>query len=268
MARIRTIKPDFWRDDALSTVSAEAALLAIGLLNHSDDEGYFQANPKLIEADVFPLRDLSSSTPVLLQELVDIGYIRLFFGSDGKSYGHVIGFTKHQVISKPTGSKIKSLDEFQEGSSSSHGALPLGKERNGRGKEQGIETTSLVDGKPTTPPDNPNKIPVCPHQKIIELYAKHLPTMPYPRVWDGARATNLTARWRWALTAKKQDGSKYATDEASGLEFFDRFFAYVAKSDFLTGRSGAWTACDLGWLVKSENFSKVLSGNYENKVAA
>lgn len=154
MARIRTIKPDFWRDDSLSTVSAEAALLAIGLLNHSDDEGFFQANPKLIEADVFPLRELSSSTPVLLQELVDIGYIRLFIGSDGKSYGHVISFSKHQVISKPTGSKIKGLYEFQEDSSSSNGALPVGKERKGR-EEEGTRSTPpasvATEPKKTTP---------------------------------------------------------------------------------------------------------------------
>ena len=50
--------------------------------------------------------------------------------------------------------------------------------------------------------------------------------------------------------------------------FFDRFFAYVAKSDFLTGRDGKWQGCDLGWLVKAENFAKVISGNYENKEAA
>ena len=38
MARIRTIKPEFWRDEDLSGLPAETALLAIGLLNHADDE--------------------------------------------------------------------------------------------------------------------------------------------------------------------------------------------------------------------------------------
>ena len=52
MARIRTVKPDFWKDEELSAASPEAALLAIGLLNHSDDEGFFKANPKLIEAEI------------------------------------------------------------------------------------------------------------------------------------------------------------------------------------------------------------------------
>lgn len=66
------------------------------------------------------------------------------------------------------------------------------------------------------------------------------------------------------LSNKRDDGTPYATDKESGLEFFDRFFAYVAKSDFLTGRAGKWQA-DLPWLVKAENFNKVISGNYENR---
>lgn len=130
-------------------------------------------------------------------------------------------------------------------------------------KELTTNTTDvvLVASKPATLPD-------CPHQKIIDLYAKHLPTLPFPRVWEGARQKQLAARWRWALTAKKQDGARYASDEESALDFFDRYFAYVSQSDFLTGRSGKWSGCDLGWLTKPENFAKVISGNYENKEAA
>ena len=135
MARIRTVKPDFWRDDALSEISAEAALLAIGLLNHSDDEGYFKANPKLIEADVFPLRKLSRSIPVLLRELSDIGYLSLFLGTDNREYGSISNFSKHQSINKPTASKIKELYTIPKDSRSDTVALPLGKERKGKEKE-------------------------------------------------------------------------------------------------------------------------------------
>lgn len=113
-----------------------------------------------------------------------------------------------------------------------------------------------------------NSAPNCPHKKIIELYGKHLPTMPYPKIWEGQRQQNLAARWRWVMTAKKPDGAAYATDTESALSFFDRFFGYVSRSDFLTGRDGKWQGCDLGWLVKAENFAKVISGNYENKEAA
>lgn len=136
MARIRTIKPEFWRDELLAGVTAEAALLAIGLLNHCDDEGYFNANPKLVESDVFPLRTLGKSTTELLRELSGIGYIEVFSGSDNKTYGKVANFEKHQVINKKTPSKIKGLCELRQDYHTTTVVLPTGKERKGREVEQ------------------------------------------------------------------------------------------------------------------------------------
>lgn len=133
MARIRTIKPEFWRNEQLAGVSAEACLLAVGLLNHCDDEGYFNANPKLVEADVFPLRELSCNTTVLIQELVSIGYINVFSGSDGKTYGHIVSFERHQVINKKKPSIIKDLCELPYEYGTDTVVVPVGKERNGKG---------------------------------------------------------------------------------------------------------------------------------------
>jgi hypothetical protein len=153
MSRIRTIKPDFWRDDALSAVSAEAALLAIGLLNHSDDEGYFNANPKLIEADVFPLRELASSITVLLRELSKIGYLTMFLGSDGKKYGLVCNFAKHQVINKPRASKIKALCTLPDNSGSDTVHLPVGMEGNGNGNGKEVEVKKASRATALCPQD-------------------------------------------------------------------------------------------------------------------
>lgn len=148
MARIRTIKPDFWRDESLALVSSEACLLAIGLLNHCDDEGYFNANPKLVESDIFPLRELSKKTTVLLQELCAIGYIEVFQGDDGKTYAHIKNFEKHQVINKKTPSKIKHLCNLQHNYHTTTEPLPTGKEGNGKEMEVEKKTTSVV-----CPPD-------------------------------------------------------------------------------------------------------------------
>lgn len=135
MARIRTIKPEFWRDEELSSVSCEAALLAIGLLNVADDSGYFNANPKLIAAEVFPLRELCSSTTALMDELLMIGYIKVFSGSDGKRYGCICNFEKHQVINKKTSSKISKLCEIEIDYLATTVVLPSGKERKGKEEE-------------------------------------------------------------------------------------------------------------------------------------
>lgn len=115
---------------------------------------------------------------------------------------------------------------------------------------------------------SPAKLPTCPHLAIIDLFAKRLPELPQPKaeLWDGARAKNLAARWKWVLTEKRRStGTPHAGNKDEALAWFDRFFGYVAQSDFLTGRDGKWQNCDLAWLTKADNFAKVLQGNYENK---
>lgn len=111
------------------------------------------------------------------------------------------------------------------------------------------------------------KLPPCPQSELLALFAKHCHELPQPRleVWKiGKNGKAMAARWNFVLTAKKQNGERYATNESEALDWFDRYFGYVAKSDFLMGRDKSWSA-DLGWLVKAENFEKVISGNYENK---
>lgn len=137
MARIRTIKPEFWQDDDLAEISEPALIVAAGLLNHSDDEGFFKANPMLIKSQIFPLREPSVNVHDILIELSNIDYIRLFLGSDDKPYGEVVSFMRHQKINRPSPSKIKGLEVITDDSLNPHGVLTAGKER--KGKEQGKE---------------------------------------------------------------------------------------------------------------------------------
>lgn len=130
--RIRTIKPAFWKNEELASVSSDACLLAIGLLNYADDEGYFNANPALIKADIFPIRELSATIPELLSELSKHKYIELFTGSDNKNYGKVTKFVEHQYINRPTPSKIKELFLIPNNSLIPHGDVTAGRERKGK----------------------------------------------------------------------------------------------------------------------------------------
>lgn len=110
MGRIRTIKPSFFEHQELSLLPAEVHILAAGLLCYADDDGYFLAHPKLVQAAVFPIRELSGEIPEMLGRLQEIGYIRLGKNPSGKLYGQVINFSSHQKVSHPTPSKIKEMD--------------------------------------------------------------------------------------------------------------------------------------------------------------
>jgi hypothetical protein len=109
MPRIRTIKPSFFFHEELSLLPPETHLLAAGLLCYADDEGYFHAHPKLVQAAVFPIRELSGEIPEMLRSLQEIGYIDTGKTPDGKVYGRVVKFDDHQKVSHPTGSVIKKL---------------------------------------------------------------------------------------------------------------------------------------------------------------
>lgn len=157
MARIRTLKPDFWQDEDLAEVSESALILAAGLLNHADDEGYFRAATGLVKAAVFPLREPSLSIQGGLTELSNIGYLELFEGADGKKYGFIPGFIRHQKVSRPTPSKIKHLRANQgvlsESSVSPRRSLTpgTGKGRERKGKEGGVGETKKAREKKSEP---------------------------------------------------------------------------------------------------------------------
>lgn len=54
MARIRTIKPEFWEDEKMAKLPIPCRLFYIGLWNFSDDNGVFRANPALLKSKIFP----------------------------------------------------------------------------------------------------------------------------------------------------------------------------------------------------------------------
>src|SRR5262249_39377952 len=123
MARIRTIKPDFWKHEALSELPEATHMLAAALLNYADDEGYFNANPKLIKAELLPLREPSVSIHDSLTHLAKIGYVRLGSAPDGRRYGRVVTFNEHQRVNRPIPSKIKDVGIVWEDASTTHTQL-------------------------------------------------------------------------------------------------------------------------------------------------
>lgn len=107
---------------------------------------------------------------------------------------------------------------------------------------------------------------------LVALFAMKVRELPKPRyeMWkDSAGAEAMRQRWKWLLSkeAVREDATRYATTAAEAVDWFGRFFDTVAASDFLTGRVGK-AKFDLAWLMKRENFMKVVQGNYANDRSA
>lgn len=101
--------------------------------------------------------------------------------------------------------------------------------------------------------------PPCPHQQIIDLYHELLPANPRIRDWTPARAAHLRARW--SEDRKRQS-----------LDWWRRFFERINTAcPFLVGRktgsNGRPFLPGLEWIVKAENFTKILEGRYVEEAA-
>lgn len=100
MARIRTIKPEFWTNERVMECSTNARLLFIGMWNFADDLGRLALTPKTIKAQIFPSDDISlNSIRGMVGELSKNGLL-LIYEVDGKEYLQIVGW-QHQRIDKP-----------------------------------------------------------------------------------------------------------------------------------------------------------------------
>lgn len=99
MPRIRTIKPEFWTDEAVSECSVSARLLFIGTWNFADDDGNLDKSFIQLKAKIFPIDSIDVRP--LLEELLSKKLI-VEYSVKGKNYLHIKGFKQHQLINRPS----------------------------------------------------------------------------------------------------------------------------------------------------------------------
>lgn len=161
MARIRTIKPEFWEDEKLAKLPVHARLLFIGTWNFADDNGVLLANPVLMKSHIFPYEDIGISTiSEWIDMLVENGMlIRTTY--NGKDYLVIRKFLIHQKINRksiriniPLPVVLQVIDEYNK----THGVLTepslqereqgIGKRNDGTGMEEEMKEESAPVGRP------------------------------------------------------------------------------------------------------------------------
>lgn len=104
LARIRTIKPEFWHNVKVGQVTRDARLFFIGLWNFADDWGRIGGVPRVLRGLLFPFDDDIQIEPIL-DELEKVGLIQRYLVG-GKPFTQVVSFSKHQKIDKRSKSWI------------------------------------------------------------------------------------------------------------------------------------------------------------------
>lgn len=99
MAKIRSIKPEFWADEKLASIPIQARLLFIGTWSYADDNGVLRGNPAYIKSLIFPYDDNLRVGEVKrwIDALVEARML-IPFMFKGESYYMIRTFRSHQRI--------------------------------------------------------------------------------------------------------------------------------------------------------------------------
>jgi hypothetical protein len=123
MARIRTVKPEFWTDGRMVKLSAFARLLYVGSWNFAlCDAGHLPDDPMGLKLKVLPADDVDAEA--LFEELLGLGRFVRKATPDGRTYLHIPRLSDHQKVdgrwnsrcpfcaaeaeTPPTGARIQS----------------------------------------------------------------------------------------------------------------------------------------------------------------
>ncbi len=114
VARIRSIKPDFFTDEQLTECSVAACFLYIGLWVFSDDIGYMSYSPRRLAMQIFPHRAEGERIGELIAELQPPGCV-FAFELDRRQFLYLPKFLRHQKIDKPSAARYCTLTHRETG---------------------------------------------------------------------------------------------------------------------------------------------------------
>ena len=124
----------------------------------------------------------------------------------------------------------KSIDVESDDSTSQETAAPSPR------KEEAPERT------------NAPKIDITPYAKIMELYNSICVSFPSIKGMGDVRKRAVAARWR----------------AHANIRYFEEFFRAAEASSFLKGENNRNWRADFDWMMKRDNFQKIIEGRYSN----
>lgn len=169
MARIRTIKPEFFRHEGLFEAERETGLplrvAFAGLWTAADREGRFKWRPRQLKLDALPFDDVDFSR--VLDALTTRGFI-VRYAVDGDEYGCIPSWRTHQAINNrevaseipsPNSTATESVTSTRAARVDHASTTPLdpapveGKGREGKRKGREEEQSSLRSDSPSPDDD-------------------------------------------------------------------------------------------------------------------
>ena len=256
MARIRTIKPNFWDDTKIGRISRDARLLYIGLWTFSDDIGVVIGDTIWLKSKIFPYDQIQvQQFEKWMNELVTNGFICLLSYKEER-FIYLPNFTRHQVINKPNTKDLNIPKQLIDNSKEGIQSLITERSRNNTVAftEQSVLIIGVGKGEEYIPPTVPPGDDGHCGEKID--YNALMDT--FNSMFDGKlpKVTSMTDKRKKAVKARAAEHGKNAIMAV---------FQNVLQSPFLLGHNDKNWSCDFDWIFRPTNFIKILEGNYNGK---
>lgn len=138
MARIRTIKPEFFRHELLQDLEAQhpgscVMLTFAALWQHCDKNGAFEWKPRTLKLDILPFLPFDMAETLALLESAKL--LELYV-VNGKRYGLIPTFSEHQRLSGKELQEPPRHPEKPVTQQGSNGEAPSCTGREGKGREE------------------------------------------------------------------------------------------------------------------------------------
>jgi hypothetical protein len=110
MARIRTIKPEFFTSEDIVSLTPMARLFYVALWCEADREGRLEWKPRTFKIRYFPADDCD--VDALAREVIALGLVKQY----GQGLAYIPSFTKHQFVNnRESASVLPDPKEGKEG---------------------------------------------------------------------------------------------------------------------------------------------------------
>ena len=178
--------------------------------------------------------------------LADNPYLAAFYERYATAF-HLSNTRGSEAPSKPLRSQEQEQEQEQDK-----------KEPNGS-----VGSADLLGDKKNPEEGAKPGLPICPVQKVVDLYHEVLPEMPKVRLLSDGRRKAISKVWKWVLTTAKTDGQPRATNAVEALDWLKQYFTIARGNDFLMGRSprtgehAGWQ-CDLDFLLTDRGMKHVI----------
>lgn len=246
MARIRSLKPEFWTDVRLGRLPTLSRLVFLCLISMSDDEGRIEGDAETVWHFGFPRESVEDVTKAL-RTLQECSRIVLYRGPEGIPVMAIPTFRKHQRIDKPSTSKLPAPPALTSDSKNVLGSL---QERStpdrmgsGIGMEQGSPRVVPEDGDQS---GSSRKGPKQPK-----------PIHPLGALWN-AVAGDVGLPKVAAWTSARDRAAKGALVEEPDMAVWDRAFRAIGSSKFHKGGNDRGWKADFDFAIRPSSRGKWL----------